>query len=72
MHKGKDGSPLILPELDWNLMDDWWLNGVEVSPELLQKLERASSDRFWISSPYLLGTTAEFRYAIFETLSRVP
>ena len=27
MHNGNDGSSLILPELDWNVAEDWWLNG---------------------------------------------
>jgi len=26
MHNGNDGSSLILPELDWNLAEDWWIN----------------------------------------------
>ncbi len=26
MHNGNDGFSLILPELDWNLAEDWWIN----------------------------------------------
>ncbi|MEC8342910.1 MAG: hypothetical protein VXZ71_08605, partial [SAR324 cluster bacterium] len=26
MQKGNDGSSLMLPELDWNLAEDWWIN----------------------------------------------
>ena len=26
MHNGNDGSSLMLPELDWNLAEDWWIN----------------------------------------------
>jgi len=26
MHNGNDGSSVMLPELDWSLAEEWWIN----------------------------------------------
>ena len=64
MHNGNDGSSLKLPELDWNLAEDWWINFAGSYSIGRRKRGRVSLVMQAISSAFRCGTIAEISYKI--------